>query len=120
MDIKEFYKQVDGDYEGTLSRLLKEERILKYLQRLSTSGDYEGMLKGIEESNQETAFRFSHNLKGVSLNLGLSKLADSSSRLCDEYRNGIPDHDVSELLQEVQEDYAKAIDLISQIEQTEV
>ena len=112
MTIKEFYEAVSGDYEDTLGRMMKEERILKYLNKFKDSQDYENLLKSIEEDNIEEIFRNSHSLKGVALNLGLSKLAKDSSDFCDLFRNGRPETDYSELLELVKEDYKTVIENI--------
>lgn len=115
MEIKEFYSLIDGDYEGTLGRMMKDERILKYITKFIDSEDYDCMVKGIEDGDMEAAFRYSHNLKGVALNLGFSKLADSASRLCEEYRHGAPDHDTSDLQKEVADDYSFTIEKIKEL-----
>ena len=116
MKIREFYKNIQGDYDGTLARMMKEERIAKYLGKFKDTDDYQNMLKALETGNIEEIFRFSHNLKGVSLNLGLSKLAESSSAFCELFRNGAPGIDYNELLEEVKKDYQDVLDNLKEIE----
>ena len=117
MTIKEFYETIGGNYDEAMSRLLKEDRILKYALRFPDQKDYFDMLEAIEKGDVETAFRTSHTLKGVCLNLSFSRLAKSASDLCEMYRNGAPTEDVTPLLDIVKKDYAEVIDSIKKIEQ---
>lgn len=112
MTLQEFYAAVGGDYEDTLKRFLKEERMTKWLTRFPAAEDYPEMVRAIGEERWEEAFRFSHNLKGVCLNLGLGRLATSSSALCETMRHGKPTVDIAALSEEVARDYAEAIAMI--------
>lgn len=116
MTVKEFYAKVEGNYDDVLGRLMKEERICKYLFRLSTTGDFEGMHQALDEKNYADAFRFVHNLKGMSLNLGLSALASASSELCETMRNGAPTIDITNLIQEVDDKYKFTVQTIGELQ----
>jgi HPt (histidine-containing phosphotransfer) domain-containing protein len=96
---------MNGDYEGVKGRLLTDERIQKYLIKFANATDYQQMVDAIEKDDYDLAFRMSHNLKGVSLNLGITQLQKTSEVLCEEYRNGKPKNDVTELLQAVTDAY---------------
>lgn len=113
--MKNFYQIIEGDYEGTISRLLTEERIRKYVLRFLDVEDYKQLIEAYEKQNWEEAFRSVHNLKGVSLNLGFSKLAESSSKLCEALRHGAPTIDTKPLLENVTKDYYKLVDEIKKI-----
>lgn len=112
MTVQEFYKKIDGDFDGTLSRLMKEDRIRKYVLKFSESGEFDALVHALEEKDYETAFRSSHTLKGVCLNLGFSKLAASGSALCEELRNGPPKIDVGPMLEQVRADYNETMSAI--------
>ena len=115
MTVQEFYQVINGDYEAALSRLMKDERIVKYLKRFKDSQELTDLISGLEEERYEDAFRAVHNLKGVSLNLSLDPLAHVSSVLCEELRNGKPQIDISGMLEDVKkvhEEVLKAIDLL--------
>lgn len=109
MDVKEFYLVTSGDYEGTMSRLMTEERIMKYLRKFKDSTEYADMVKAIEAKDWELGFRGSHSLKGMCANLGLSKLQNSASELCETMRHGAPEVDITPLLEQVRTDYDEVI-----------
>ena len=116
MTIKDFFNAVGGSYEEALGRLMDEKRILKYLKKFTQTADYENMLNAIAAEDWELAFRSSHNLKGMALNLSLGKLAVSSSALCETMRHGKPTEDISGLMKEVAADYVRTLDMIGQVE----
>ena len=41
MSIQELYDVLEGDYQGTMGRLMKEDRIKKYLGKFIDAGDYQ-------------------------------------------------------------------------------
>ena len=117
MTITEFYKAVGGSYNEVINRLMTDKRILTYLNKFVSAGDYSELLNAIDAEDWETGFRASHNLKGVSLNLGLGDLAKSSSELCETMRPGKkPEIDITSLLEQVKVDYAKTVALIPEVE----
>ena len=118
MELKRFYEEISGDYEGTLARLMTEERIKKFLRKFAAAKEYEELKKSIESKNSEELFLLSHSIKGMCANLGLSKLQDSSSRLCEAVRNGVnvSEEELLRLCSALKADYDKAIDAIAEIE----
>ena len=116
MTVNECYTLMQGDYQDVLGRLMTDARIQKYLGKFAAGTDYSQLLSALEEQRYEEAFRFSHNLKGMCLNLGLSVLAASSSTLCEALRNGPPTVDVAPMLAQVTADYNMVIDAISQLQ----
>lgn len=118
MNVKEFYSFIGGNYEEVASRLMKEERILKYLNKFTTAEDYANLHKFLEEKNYPEAFRAIHSVKGVALNLGLSPLFKVSDVLCEELRSGEePKIDISGMVSDVDEAYHKILAAIASINQ---
>lgn len=115
MDLKEFFKHVGGDYNEVISRLGKEDRIIKYLIRFVESDPLSEFDRALDDNNIEECFRTLHSIKGMCLNLGLGDLGKSSSRLCEEYRNGAPDKDVTDLIEITRNDYKVTVDNINEI-----
>ena len=116
MTLKEFYETAGGSYEEAMSRLMDEKRILKYLGKFADTIDYAEMNKAIDEERWEEAFRFSHNLKGMALNLSLGRLAQKSSELCETMRHGKPEVDISDLRVIVDREYADLMSIIRTVE----
>lgn len=106
MTVEAFYSAIRGDYAGVMSRLMKEERILKYVGKFFGGTEYADMVQAIAEQRWTDAFRGAHSLKGMCLNLGFSSLAASSSELCEALRSGEPVGDIPSLQAAVARDYA--------------
>ena len=115
MELKEFYTAAEGDYNETLSRLMKDERILKYLRLFPQNEDYAQLSVNLEKPDYKEAFRNIHTIKGMALNLGLTKLASVSSALCEELRQGPPKIDITQMRADVKCEYEKIIKLIAEL-----
>lgn len=116
MTLQEFYVLAGGKYEEVLSRLMDDARIKKYLNKFVDTKDCNDMLEAIKNEDWETAFRMSHNLKGMSQNLGLTTLGRVSSELCETMRHGKPTEDNTGLVDAVMEEYNRVISAISNLE----
>jgi HPt (histidine-containing phosphotransfer) domain-containing protein len=104
-----------GDYVGVSERLMKDDRIEKYLRKFLESTDYDEMMTALEDEDYERAFRAAHSIKGISLNLGFSGLQDTVSDLCEALRGGKPDIDISKMVEKVTVDYQKVISAIEML-----
>lgn len=113
MTVQEFYTAVGSDYNEVIGRLGKEERIYKYLDRFAQSNSIAEVDTALEAKNWEAAFRATHSLKGVCLNLGIGKLGASSSNLCEMLRGGEPTEDITEAVGVMRADYADTMDAIA-------
>lgn len=116
MNIKEFYESIGGDYNDVFSRLMKDERILKYLNKFV---DEDNTLKQMDEclaaENYEDAFKNVHTLKGVVLNLGLEPISKTSKVLCEEIRYGAPKNDISQMVKDLHDAYESVTKEIKKI-----
>lgn len=115
MTVKECYAHMNGDYEDAIGRLLSDERIVKYLNKFAAGEDYSALLSALEEKRYEDAFRYAHNLKGMSLNLGITALAQSGSAVCEALREGAPTVDIAPMLADLKRDYENTMTAISQL-----
>jgi HPt (histidine-containing phosphotransfer) domain-containing protein len=107
MTVQECYEKMNGDYEEVKERLMKDERIEKYLRKFLDATDYRELMEALEKEDFETAFRASHTLKGLSLNLGFTELKNSSEALCEALRGGKPKVDIQSMVQAVTNDYER-------------
>lgn len=99
MNVKELYEKIDGNYQEALSRLMKEERIVKYLNLFLKDKEYEQLKPAFDEKNYELVFRLSHTVKGMCSNMSFTRLFDSSSALCESVRYGTPENDITPLVE---------------------
>lgn len=115
MELKDFYSQIGGNYDEVKQRLMDDKRVLKFLNKFLDTTDYEDLQQALAAENWEDAFRFSHNLKGMALNLSLGRLAESSCELCETMRHGAPAggmDGIAELRETVGKNYAEVIGMI--------
>ena len=115
MSIREFYATVGGNYDEIMRRLLSEERVMKYLGKFTNDKSYELLMEDIAEKRWDDAFRNAHNLKGISVNLGLQSLFLSSSELCESMRDGEPSVDIQPMYDQVRQDYATVVSALQQL-----
>lgn len=116
MDTQTFYLVVNGDYVEVFGRLGNDERICKYLRKFAETTTYDEMMNALSEKDWETAFRASHNLKGMTANLSLTALYRSSSELCENLRKDAQKVDLTPLVQAVTQDYLIVMDGISALD----
>lgn len=115
MTIRDFYGVIDANFDEVISRLGKEERIQKYLFRFADEGAIENFDKAYEAKDYSEAFRATHSIKGMCLNLGLSQLGEASSVVCEALREGPPKVDLTEAIANMREAYTFTIDAIKKI-----
>ena len=115
MQIKEFYAELGGDYSGTLTRLMNERLMNKFIKKFPGDGSYAMLCDAIGAGDWETAFRGAHTLKGVCANLGFTKLQTASSELTEAMRGGKPLTDFA-LFEAVKAEYAVTLDAIGKLE----
>lgn len=116
MNLQTFYTKIGGNYDEAMKRLMKEERIVKYLNKIEENVSFDDFLKAIEAEDWSNAFLQIHSLKGIALNLELGALARTSSDLCEMIRHGKPETDISGQVAEVKKNYQMVMDLIKTID----
>ena len=114
MTVKECYEMFGGDYEGVLSRLMKDERILKYIKIFAAGEELNLFREALAAEKYDDAFRNVHNIKGVSLNLGLTPLHKAADVLCEVLRPcKKPDFDITQMIDDVETTFTQIKDAIS-------
>ncbi len=116
MTVKQCYEAMGANYEEVESRLRTEERIKKFLLKVLNDKSYDLLCTSIEQNNMEEAFRAAHTLKGISQNLSLTILYNSSSVLSDVLRDSQKyDEKAAELFEQVKKDYEKVTEAIKKL-----
>lgn len=114
MTMSECYSLMRGDYSEALTRLMNEKLMERFLQKFLLDPSFGELKEAMANKDGEKAFRASHTLKGVSANLSLKKLYDSSSLLTETLRNSngmIPEESYA-LFDTVSDDYNTVINTI--------
>ena len=112
MDLKEIYTQINGNYDEVMGRLMKEERVLKYLRKFVDNTDYESFNTSYGAEDWETAFRAIHSIKGMGLNLSITKMAELGSDVCEEVRNGAPQRDITGMVEDFRREYEAVMEVL--------
>lgn len=113
MTLRECYEAMHGDYEGVTGRLVSESLVRKFAVKFLNDPSFGELRSAIENGDGETAFRASHTLKGVCLNLGFSALYEASSALTEKLRgNNVLDEESKTLFEHVREEYDRTISAI--------
>lgn len=119
MTIIEFYEAVGGSYDDIVTRMMGEARVRKYLGKFSDNTTFSKLEQSIKDCDYENAFLEAHNLKGMSLNIGVTELAEAASDLTEALRGG-PKGDVNGLFEIVKEKYDKTVGLMQTIEEQDM
>ncbi len=113
MTLRECYEKMGGNYEDVISRLTKEERIAKYTVKFLEDTTFQSLCEAREIKDHEAVFREIHTLKGVSQNLGFTRLYEVSHEMTEAVRGGVELQDES-LYEAVRTVYFETIDVIRQ------
>lgn len=116
MTLQELYKEIGGNYDQAI-RILRMEKLLnKHICKFPANGVVAALLAAGEAGDARQMFEAAHALKGVSGNLGLSRLFELSSELSEEFRPGnercFTDEEVAEKLREIEALYEKTREAI--------
>lgn len=115
MIVRTFYDSIGENYDEVFDRIGNDKWIEKYLRKFITEDYFAALEELIIKSEWEEAFKAAHSLKGLALNLGLSQLAASSSKLCETVRHGAPTEDISSYVACVAADYSAATSKIREL-----
>lgn len=107
MDVKEFYNEVEGDYNEVYGQLGDDESITIFLRKFIAKDGMNELKAYLEKGKYYDAFICVHNMKGYGLNMSLPLLHKAASVLCEELRNGEPKEDIKPLVEKLDKAYEK-------------
>ncbi|MCF0203227.1 MAG: Hpt domain-containing protein [Bacteroidaceae bacterium] len=86
MNIQEFYKETDSNYEEAVKRLMNDKFLTRFVKQFPTDPSYPELAAALEADDTQKAFLNAHTLKGVCKNLSFTQLADTSSEITEILR----------------------------------
>ncbi|MCF0246562.1 MAG: Hpt domain-containing protein [Ileibacterium sp.] len=89
MTIEQCYKELGGDLDAVMGRLLKKERVEKFLLRVPKDPSFQQLEEAFGRQDWQQAFAAAHTLKGVSANMDLGNLNRAAHELTESLRNGV-------------------------------
>lgn len=113
MTVEQFYNYICGDYAGTKSRLMTDDRILRFVNKFPADGSYKLLTDSLASSNVEEAFRAAHTIKGVAQNLGFTALYKAAEVVTEILRAG--SLDVADKMPELTKYYDLTMDGIAKL-----
>lgn len=115
MTLEKFYTNMNVDYQNVLDRLMKESRILRYLQMMIDDHTIVSLEKAIESKQYKEAFSLAHTIKGICENLELASVLAVLRPLVEDLRSGDP-QTLPGSFYELKDRYHKTIEQIKSIE----
>ena len=114
MTIQECYRKMDGDFAQVEKRLSSASLVKKFIAKFPDDESFSQLELAVQAGQCERAFRAAHTLKGVSANLGLTRLFSSVSQLTELLRAqaGPMPADAGPLFQTVKQDYELTVGAI--------
>lgn len=89
MTLKEFAKNTNLDYDGTVARFCgKESLVIKFLKKFPNDPSFDELAQAVEANDFEEIEKSAHALKGVTGNLGLQDLFEINQKIVDAVRSG--------------------------------
>ena len=114
MTIQECYQKLGGEFAQVEKRLPSVGLVRKFIVKFLDDDSYSKLCLAMQNGQREEAFRAAHTLKGVSANLGFSRLLASAGELTELLRaetETIPGR-AAALLEEVKQDYELIVSVI--------
>ena len=114
MTIQECYQKLGGEFAQVEKRLPSVGLVRKFIVKFLDDDSYSKLCLAMQNGQWEEAFRAAHTLKGVSANLGFSRLLASAGELTELLRaetETIPGR-TADLLEEVKQDYELTVSVI--------
>ena len=109
MTIEACYDRMGGDYEDVLHRLGNADRVRRFLLKIPQDESFALLSAAMDSRDAKEAFRAAHSMKGISANLGLTRLYQCSSDLSDVLRDGAWRENCLALFERMSEAYANTI-----------
>lgn len=87
MTIQELYKNIGGDYEDAIARLVDDKYVKKYIKWFLTDTSFDELINAKNNNlSSDDCFKAAHTFKGVCLNLSLTDLLTDAIPITDHYR----------------------------------
>ena len=115
MNIRSCYEKMGADFDEVSTRLVSEALITKIAKKYIDDPSFSQLKDAFEKKDIETAFRASHTLKGVCLNVGFTQLTKDVIPLTEILRGQSWDG-AQELFDQVEESQKKTIKLLKELD----
>lgn len=113
MTVKECYEAMGGNYDDVMSRLRTDERVVRFLGKVAEDGSFKLLEDSLASRNMEEAFRAAHTIKGVCMNLSLTRLYGYAEAMTEALRGRAEyGDDLVPLFEDLKLNYIKTVECI--------
>ena len=109
MTLKELYDAIGGDYNEVMGRMLKEERVTKFVGMFLRDPSFQQLSDAMAAGDYEEAFKGAHTLKGVCGNLSLTRLARVDIEVTEALRGGADIQHAKDMMPSLETCYRETI-----------
>ena len=87
MNVKQFYIDVNGDYNDALRRMMNDVLIVRMIAKFMSGDSINSLVSLYENKDYRGVFASAHTLKGVAGNLSLTPLFEIACTITEATRN---------------------------------
>ena len=87
MNVKEFYSEVNGNYQAALSLMMNDSFIERLLGKFFSNNSFNDIVSSFEKKDYQTLFASVHSFKGVVGNLQITPLYDLACTITEKTRS---------------------------------
>ncbi len=115
MTLKEFMEKTQGDYSGVMARLGSEAVAIRIIGMFKKDTSLDELEEAYANNDYSKIFQVTHNLKGVCANLGITKLGEHASVLCEATRGGAPTVPIDAMMDNIRELYTTTKEALNEL-----
>lgn len=120
MTIQELYAAMGADYDRAVQIMRRDRLIDRSVRRFASSNLCDQLMEAAATMDATALFEATHAIKGVSANLGITKLCDLAGVVADEFRAGnsrtLSDDEVKAKIGEMEQIFQNCVAAIKQYE----
>lgn len=109
MNVKQFYADINGNYNAALSIMMNDMLIERLLTKFMNDNSCKEIVSAYQNKDLSKVFALSHSLKGVAGNLALTPLYEIASILTEATRNN-PDADIANEIKKLEDIYTLIVE----------
>ena len=88
MTTEELYAQIDGSYKDVFARVRSDAFVARFIVMFLKDSSCTNLVQAWTAGDEKACFDAAHMAKGVCANVGLNKLSELTSEVCEALRPG--------------------------------
>lgn len=108
MNVKQFYADINGNYNAAISIMMNDALIERMLAKFMNDNAYNEIIAAYKNNDLERVFVLSHTFKGVTGNLALTPLYELACIITEATRNN-PNADIANEIKKLEDVYSLVV-----------